>query len=74
MTHRLPNRFPIVTSLDVGGAGLEQSKSGGRNVFLKLQGGMETEDGQGHFVDSHDVKSIANTFPYVHRPCPFFDS
>lgn len=35
---------------------------------------METEDGQGHFVDSHDVKSIVNTFPYVHRPYPFFAS
>lgn len=74
MTHMFPNRFPIVTPFDVGGAGLEQSESGGRNVFLWLRGGRETEDGQGHFVDSHDAKSTANTFLYVHRPYPFFDS
>lgn len=43
MTHRFPNRFPILTSFDVGGAGLEQSESGGRNVFLWLRGGRSRQ-------------------------------
>lgn len=52
-------------SLGTGGAELGQPYSEGRNVFPRLRGELETEDGQGHFVGSYNIMSITNTFPYV---------